>query len=208
VYVALHQTTGRPDWEAIKPNHWNIWQQLAARTKGVFTPANVISLSGVILVIIGLVYIVNGDLVTGFWLIVVGRVCDLIDGAVAHRTGTKSPLGEAVDASCDKIGALGVLIIFATEHVVPWWVIVFVGAQNVANVVIGYLGRQRKLSIHPVLSGKLSTASLWASFFSFILARAYSGSWLWVAYSTLVPAVILGVVATLRYARQLSGKQG
>jgi cardiolipin synthase (CMP-forming) len=156
------------------------------------------------LVIAGLVSIVNHDLITGFWLIVIGRLCDLIDGAVAHRTGTKSPLGEAVDASFDKIGALGVLILFAAREIVPWWAIVLVGVQNIANIVIGYLGRRRKLSIHPELAGKLSTAFLWVSFFTFILARAYNDGWLWPAYITLIPAFGLGLVATALYGKQLT----
>jgi phosphatidylglycerophosphate synthase len=112
-------------------------------------------------------------------------------------------MGEFVDASFDKFGALAVLIAVAFVHIVPWWAVIVIALQNGANTAIAYIGWRHKLAMHPVRSGKISTACLWLAFFCFILAAAYGHVWLWPAYIILVPALWLGVLSTQTYAKEL-----
>jgi phosphatidylglycerophosphate synthase len=201
--MKLHHHSGKPDWEMIAPAERTPWQRLAANTRGFVTPANVVSLVGLGLVLLGLAVLVKHRYIAGLWLIVIGRLCDIIDGAIADRSGTKSPLGEVVDAGFDKLGALGVLIVFGVEHIVPWWAIIGIGIQNAANAIIGFVGHHRKLSVHPVRAGKISTACEWLAFFCFILAAAYGSAWAWPAYGILGAALVLGLVSTSVYARSV-----
>lgn len=199
----LHHTTGVPDWANVAPEKRNKWQIVAAATKGVVTPGNAVSFIGLALVTAGFVAVMQHALRVGLWLIVLGRLCDLADGLAANRTGTKSPLGEAVDASFDKAGALGILIAFGAERVVPLWAIIVIAAQNIANIIIAYIGKRRKVQVHPVRAGKVSAACEWLAFFCFIAAAAYGRVWFVPAYVILLPALWLGVVATIAYARVL-----
>jgi cardiolipin synthase len=202
--MQLHRTTGKPDWVVIKPEARNAWQRFAAATKSVVTPGNAVSLVGLLIVCEGMYMLFDHRPTTGLWLIVGGRFCDVADGFVADHTGTKSPLGEAVDATFDKIGALGILVAVGIEHIVPWWAVGIIGAQNAANSVIAYVGWRRKLAIQPVLSGKLSTALQWLSLSCFLVAAAYGHVWQWPAYVALVPALVLGFVATSAYGKLLA----
>lgn len=156
------------------------------------------------MVCIGLGYVVQGELLTGVIITAGGRICDLLDGIVAERTGTKSPIGGATDASFDKLGALAALLVLGTEQIVPWWAVALIGAQNTANSIIGAIGLHRRLKVRPVQAGKLSTALEWAAFFWFILTADNLTLWHWPAYVLLGAALILGIYATIAYARALS----
>ncbi len=199
--MKLHQTTGLPDWATVNPTKRTRWQWIAARTNGFVTPANFVSLLGLALVIYGLFLITGQHFIAGLVFVCVGRLCDVIDGAIADRTGTKSPLGESVDASFDKIGALLTLIVFGAQENAPWWVIILIAVQNIVNVGLSVIGKHRKVAVHPSHTGKLSTAFEWAGFFCFLLAVAASSLWLWPAYILLAIALVLGVYATTNYVR-------
>src|SRR4051794_15939162 len=98
----LHHAS-EADWKRLPAAERNSWQRLAARTQGIVTPANLISLGGAAVVFYGLYLIAHSQIVTGILTVLAGRAADIIDGYIAHRTGTKSPLGEAVDVTIDKI---------------------------------------------------------------------------------------------------------
>jgi phosphatidylglycerophosphate synthase len=201
--VKLHHTSGSPDWASIAPEARTSLQRIAAATQGIVTLPNFLSVGGFVLVCGGLLYISGDKLLAGVVAIAAGRLCDLLDGGVAERTGTKSPVGEAVDAGCDKLGALATLVVLGAEGIVPWWAVGLIGAQNVANGIIGIVGWQRHTHLHPVRAGKLSTALEWAAFLCFILAAGWSALWDWPAYTFLGMALGLGIYATAIYSRGL-----
>jgi phosphatidylglycerophosphate synthase len=200
----LHHTQDLPDWATVLPGTRNPWQHLAVTTRGIITPGNAISLLGFGLVCTGLWAMVQHAFIAGFVWIVLGRLCDLLDGMVADRTGTKSPLGEATDAGFDKAGAVLALITASVTGVVPWWVAALVGIQNIVNVVIGLVGRRRKTGLHPALTGKLSTALEWIALAGFILAAGGYKSWIIPAYVLLAAALGLGVYASASYIRRIT----
>jgi phosphatidylglycerophosphate synthase len=122
---------------------------------------------------------------------------------IAERTGTKSPLGEAVDAVCDKLGVLAVLPTVAVQLIVPWWAFAVIVLRHAANSVIAAIGWRRKSAIRPVRSGKLSTLFEWTALAWFMLAKAYQNVPTWPAYVFLVPALVIGFVATAAYGKKL-----
>src|SRR5260370_1427998 len=105
----------KPDWEKQPPDSWNVWQRLAARTQGVITPANFVSLAGVAMVITGLVLITVNSVLLGTLLVIIGRMADILDGIVAEMTHTKSPLGELIDATIDKMILLAAIVVLALD---------------------------------------------------------------------------------------------
>jgi len=135
--------------------------------------------------------------------VVAGRILDVADGLAAEHTGTKSPLGGAIDATFDKLGALAVLIVVGVIGMVPWAVVLLIALPNMVNSLLAYYAWRRRTPLQPVRAGKLSTALEWLSLSAFMFATAYSHAWLGLAYGALVPALVLGLVATYLYWRTL-----
>lgn len=170
--LGLHMAN-TADWEGIDKRSLNRWQKIAAGSNGVLTPGNVISLLGGIAALYGLFIIADGEIVDGLIFLTLGRIADLADGIIADYTKTKSPLGEIVDAGTDKIVIAAALIILGALELIPWIILIFIAAQNIANVISSVLARLRSKRLHPSRLGKLSAAFSWVTIILYPL-----GDWL------------------------------
>lgn len=98
----MHRIDGRQsDWEKISPEKWNPDQMRAAKTHGIDTPGNRETAKGAIYSLGGLACIRSGRTLLGTILLGIGGYKDIQDGKIADATGTKSPIGEAADATSD-----------------------------------------------------------------------------------------------------------
>lgn len=203
----LHQINNTPDWSTTPKEKRNFWQRIAARTHGVGTPGNALSIVGFCLVIMGLWVVANHSLWQGTVLVSFGRLADILDGIIAHQTGTKSPLGKVVDATLDKIGALSALVVFATHGVLPVWLTGAILLQNIANIFVGVYAPWRKVLLNPSEAGKISTAGFWFTIVVFVgarlLATSHFTTWhypiLVCGYALAACSLALGIVATGGY---------
>lgn len=205
----LHHAEDQPDWEGQVPDTWNSWQRLAAATKGVATPANALSVAGFAVVCLGLVKIAQADFWAGTAFLVIGRLADAIDGVTAELTGTKSPLGETVDAGLDKAIVFIALAILASAGIVPLWVVALIVLLNVWNVIMSWFGEQRAVHVQPSRSGKWATFGYWASISLFLGARLHMVPDIWLlvpAYLAAFGAVTLGIVAAYGYLQVARGR--
>jgi phosphatidylglycerophosphate synthase len=167
----LHHAA-KPDWSRMPPNRWNRWQRLAARTYGMVTPGNIISIIGALVVLAGLYALTIDELLIGCGLLMSGRTADILDGKAAAATMTKSPLGEAIDAAVDKVLlALAVLVLVA-YNLLPLVVTFLLVLHVVYNACIVGLAYYRQITLHPSRGGKLGTAFEWVCVGSFILQQA------------------------------------
>ncbi len=119
--MSLHQTTGKPDWADMPKANYNYWQRIAAYSSGIITPGNIITLVGIALVAVGLSEVYRHQYAVGIVALIVGRLADLLDGLVAEKTRTKSPLGEILDASIDKISTVLTVVILYALNVAAGW---------------------------------------------------------------------------------------
>lgn len=158
--MSLHRAI-RSDWSNVAPQQRNFWQRLAAGSRGVITPGNFISLLGAILVVYGLWVLTEHHLREGFELVFVGRMADILDGFVADRTKTKSPLGEAIDASTDKILVVCALVILLDHQLLPLFVGICMAIHAAYVSSISIIARRLRVAIHPSRSGKLCGAFEW-----------------------------------------------
>ncbi len=181
---------------------------MAANTKGVCTPANIVSVLGAALVGVGLWYIYTDNLAWGFIFIAIGRLADIIDGAVAQATGTKSSVGEAIDASLDKAVVIAALIVFFITGTVPLLAAILIAVRNAINMILGLVGKSHKQPMHPSRAGKFAAAAEWVAILFFLIAAVF-GDQSWHAaevaaytcgYIALGIALLLGVVAIKNYA--------
>lgn len=212
--LSLHRSEKQPDWELLEPGKKpNAWQRMAARTKGWFTPGNVVTGAGSVLSFDGLADIASGNKSTGLIKLAIGRTADVVDGTVADKTGTKSPLGEALDAGLDKVQTAAAIGVLAVENIVPLEVIGVLGVEQVAIAGLTMVARRRGRLLHPSRSGKLNMGFLWGSFGSFVAAEVAKGtaavydSFETVGYVSGGVAAALGAKALVGYVRDSFGRQ-
>jgi phosphatidylglycerophosphate synthase len=207
--VKLHRTGKVADWETVPAAQHNSWQKLAVATDGLLTPGNIVSSIGLGLVFAGLIAVARHDYWLGLGLVASGRLADILDGLLADRSGTKSPLGEVVDASFDKVGALATLAVFAIEGLLPWAIAVIIGLQSVANVTLALYARTKGLSLHPSKVGKLSAVGVWICILAFAVAKPVhqqgwhsAGNFVTVfSYIFATAAIIFSLCSTVGYAK-------
>lgn len=106
----------------------------------IFSPANAVSLIGLILTIYGSLHISS---LAGVLILGLGRFIDIFDGKIARATHV-SRFGAAVDATCDKIGIAFLVPAIWIAGIAPIWLLVYILVQNLLNVVFSMLAAARK----------------------------------------------------------------
>ena len=173
----LHRQAGVPEWETIPREQWNQWQRRANATNGWDTPGNRESLKGLIATTTGLYLMTRPEKIaklSGVGLIGYGRYKDIKDGKKADETGTKSPLGESIDAGVDKV-LIGLAAITAvSSKTINLGEVAITSAGQTANVALTGIAKIRNREIHPGIGGKVGTFGLWAGLGSHFLADTVS----------------------------------
>jgi phosphatidylglycerophosphate synthase len=167
--MSLHRAL-RSDWSEIPPQERNIWQRWAAASIGVCTPGNLVSIIGAVVVCYGLLLLYRGHLERGVIWVIVGRLADVLDGSVAEYTKTKSPLGEGVDATVDKILIILSLYVLIDKTLIPSLAGYIMLLHAIYVVAVSSLSRRFKTFIHPSRAGKLGTAFEWAAIALYVLS--------------------------------------
>lgn len=204
----LHRAGKRAQWSNVAEAKRNWWQKQAQRTHGLLTPGNVVSAIGASLVAASLVYFLRGAWGWGLILLLAGRLADVADGVVAARTGTKSPLGEAVDATLDKFALLASLIVFLVTGVVPFLAILLIAAFNAANAAFSLLARMRKQRLHPSHIGKITAVFQWLAILLYVTAAVLESGNMQSAETivtvtavvSLIISMVLGLFTVAGYA--------
>jgi phosphatidylglycerophosphate synthase len=198
----LHRTSGTPDWANVKVADRNVFQNLAAATRGIMSPANVITVIGLGIVVYGLVAIMQQQFWTGLVFLAIGRLLDIVDGLVAEATHTKSPLGELFDAVADKIGTLLTIAVLLIAGVAHWWVIMALIVPQIAITLLILYKKSKGVGVHPTRQGKISMAAAWMGIVGLLLAKALDNPAMLTAavYAIIASSVILGLYALWQYA--------
>ncbi len=207
----LHRIeNNQPDWENGDKN-LNVFQKIASKTHSVVTPGNLTTSVGLGLVIYGSTKI-GSNLPESVGLVTVGRLADIADGMVANVSGTKSPLGEKLDAVADKIGILAAASGIIYYNTVPLPVTLGIVAQNAFNSVVSVKAKtDDNIELHSSRSGKLSAVSQWLTLGFFALSTygeqksipKLSEVFKYVGYFSLAPTTVLSVTASRGYYKAL-----
>jgi len=172
--MSLHRA-GLADWDKISPSKRNVWQRLGAATGGLVTPGNLLTAIGFGLVVYGLYLLSHDALAAGIIALGAGRVFDIADGWAARRTHTKSPLGEAADATADKL-LMGIAVIaLLNMQLLPLWAAIILVAQSAYNSLLIIPAGRLGISLHPSQQGKLGTFFAWSSVALWIISRYDDG---------------------------------
>jgi phosphatidylglycerophosphate synthase len=203
----LHRTDDSPQWERTPESMQNIWQRMAKKTHGIITPANAISLAGLYLTISGLQDFKRGDKKKAITKVISGRLCDIADGYVAERTKTKSPIGEAVDATVDKISMAHGLYVMSKTNTLPSLASASFLSQNVINTAATALSKKRGVELHPSAEGKITTLLQWAAIGGYAIASTEKSrddqSMVKIGSDVLAStAAAIGAVVNIQYVTQ------
>ena len=181
-----------------------VWERLAAKTQGVVTPGNILTLTGGVVTLSGLWMLSAQQFGAAFWAIGIGRVCDVLDGHVARLTRTASPIGEVLDAGMDKVVILVAGVILALEHTAPLAVLLVIITLQIIVAVLATAARLGHIQLHSSRVGKYSTFALWLALLLYILTDwLYSlhhieqGRLVYVAANWLMAGVVAGIIAAL-----------
>lgn len=198
-----HQSSSLPDWTYIDPTKRNLWQRIGATTYGVITPGNIITLVGLTLVCVGAFDIVLHKFLLGFSYVGIGRLCDIADGIIANKTNTKSPLGEMIDATADKLAILALLVALSISSATAWEALGLVAIQNFVNVGLSYKAKRNGVTLHPSIAGKLATTWQWLGIVGVILANLIPLA-IWPAYLFIIIGLVMGTQASWGYFKAVS----
>ena len=168
----LHRTSAKADWEKVAPAKHNLFQKVAAATGGFVSPANVVTIIGLGIVVYGLIAILNEQYWLGLVLLAVGRLLDIVDGVVAEATKTKSPLGEIFDAAADKVGTILTLLILIIGGITNIWILAALIAPQVITPFVALYKKRTNQTIHPTRQGKLSMATAWVGIVGLLVVKA------------------------------------
>lgn len=186
-----------------------IFQDIAARTHDVVTPANAMSAAGFALAVTGASRM---DTLEGTLTMGAGRVLDILDGKVARATGTASALGEMVDATFDKAAVAIMCYQGVKKEILPKTVVASIAAQNTANAVMTLVDRRQHPDdphIHPSIDGKHTMFAQNASIGLFCLSEVskppvIKGSLRALGWVAAGVATIKGIRATRGYYNELT----
>jgi len=168
----LHRTDKKPQWERTAESERTVWQRIAYKTHGVVTPANLVSLTGLALTMSGLQDFKKGNKQRATAKIILGRACDIADGLVAEHTKTKSPFGEAVDATVDKISMAHGLYVLSETDTLPVFATASFFTQNIVNTAATAIAKKRGVELHPSAEGKITTLLQWAAIGGYVIDSA------------------------------------
>ncbi len=209
--MELHRTGKRPDWLKRPRRDYSWFQRTARQTNGIVTPGNVITIVGLVVTLCGLWLLTDARFGGAVIALLVGRLCDVADGWVAHHTGTKSPTGELLDAGCDKIATILGLVALGVADIAPWWILAVVAVPQIVTSVVSGLALRRKHRLHPSPIGKIGMVFAWTGFAGLVFA-AWVDTGLWHAaflaagYASLTAAVVLSSYALVHYVQQFNRK--
>jgi phosphatidylglycerophosphate synthase len=193
--MQLHRVHKKPDWQDVPTTQRSNLQRVAVRTRAVITPGNLTTTVGFVLVIAGSILLAARHYWPSFLLLGVGRLCDLLDGWLADKTRTKSPLGELLDATADKLETLAATIAVFIAHIAPWWLLVSLLVPHAVISILSGIAFKRDVRLHPSRTGKISMAVTWLCLAGFVVIQALT-------------AIALGLYAALGYLRPAQDQMG
>jgi CDP-diacylglycerol--glycerol-3-phosphate 3-phosphatidyltransferase len=133
-------------------------------------------------------------------IFIAAMATDQLDGWLARRRGTSTPLGSLLDPVADKVLVLSVLIVLAGEGVVPGWMVAAIVAREFLVSGLRLAALERGVVLRARDLGKVKT---WAQAVAAAVAGfAFAGAWSEsAAWWTLLIALVLTWVSGLDYAR-------
>jgi cardiolipin synthase len=107
-----------------------------------------------------------------FLVITIGAITDYLDGKVARALNQTSDFGAKFDPTVDRLYIGAVIIAFAIEGYLPWWLVISIIARDFLLLLVVISQRLRGISFLEVtFLGKAATFNLLYAFPFLLLAE-------------------------------------
>jgi phosphatidylglycerophosphate synthase len=83
-------------------------------------------------------FIAAGYFGAGAWILIMGAVCDALDGAVARARGLSSDAGEVLDAAVDRWAEMAVFFGYAWYYRTIWWGFILAVGACAGAIMVSY----------------------------------------------------------------------
>ncbi len=190
-------------WHGVPAEDQNTWQKLAHKTHGIVTPGNITTVLGAIMVLYGIKVFIDGSQMFGIMYVFAGRVCDVLDGYIAHATQTKSLLGATLDESIDMVLLVVALVALSVSGAIPLLAAAAMAVPKSGNVAAWVAGKLRNKRAYPTRASKIGTAFMWAAIGAFmyntLLVGTVGADIELLGWALTVVALVLTVPSTLYY---------
>lgn len=70
---------------------------------------------------------------------IIAGISDVLDGYIARKYDLKTKLGAVLDPLADKLMTFAVLISFTTADLIPYWVLIIMGAKEGLMIIGGFI---------------------------------------------------------------------
>lgn len=123
------------------------------RVGRIISTANLITLIRIVFSVVLLFCQAFSPLFCGLYA--AAGLSDMIDGAVARRTGSADECGARLDTMADIVFVAVCLIKLLPALGVPLWLHVWIGIVaviKVSNIAMGYIGRKSFISVHSAIN--------------------------------------------------------
>lgn len=137
-------------------------------------------------------------------IFVVAMATDQIDGWLARRRGTSSPLGKLLDPVADKVLVLSALVMLIGEGVAPAWMVALIVVREILVSGLRLAAVERGVVLGARDLGRLKTwaQAIAATIGGFAAAGAWSED---IAWWALLLALAATWISGLDYARVAPG---
>jgi cardiolipin synthase len=163
----------------------------------------------IILAPIFVIYIINDELITGLFILIITGLSDGIDGLIARLFNQKSKLGAYLDPLADKIILISAFVALSIRGFLPSWLTVMVISRDIMilmGVFILFLNGM-KIDIRPSISSKITTCLQFLTVI-LVLAKGYFFTlekyYLFLFYLT----ALFTIISFLQYMHQWFGLTG
>ena len=148
----------------------NGWQRMAASTRGVVTPDNILTLAGAGTDVVANYAFLHGQYRLGALCLVTEGALDLLDGHAAMSTGTRSPLGRALDAGSDAARILLTTSVMTHTGILPKPAAGILATEKCLTALPGAIAKLRNIDMSPSSEGKLTAFLQRSALVGFVLA--------------------------------------
>ena len=173
----------------------------------ILTVPNFISLLRILSIPLIAYLVANRHLIISLVVMLISALSDGVDGIIARRFNQVSKLGQILDPVADRLLILCSILALSIASILPWWLLVLVGARDVLMGLLVLALAQHGYGPLPVhFAGKTGTAVLMLAIPALIFADVGTSAFFHFFHLVALAAVIWGValywLAGLIYARQ------
>ena len=102
-------------------------------------------------------YILTGQYITGFIVLTISGLTDILDGCIARKFNFITNFGKLVDPLADKTTQIAVLASLTFKNIIPLWILIIVFIKEILMVAGASFLYGKKLVVSSRWYGKLAT---------------------------------------------------